>query len=145
MNIKRLIKNVKIKTNPEINKVVLNDLLNRLDKSKGKYSAEMNVWRIIIKSRMARFAVAAVIIAVVCLFFTHHNRNGQIEIPKIVQTSESKSPAELTSRISLNIAFRRGGIEAVEEQLAKAEKIRNQGLKERITIEQLLCELGQCG
>jgi hypothetical protein len=142
VNIKRLIKNAKIKTNPEINNAVLNDLLDTLDKSK---IAQPNILGIFIKSRMAKFAAAAVIIVVVCLFFTHYGRNRQIEIPKIAQISESKSPAELTSLISLKVAFRRGGMEAVEKQFAEADKKVRQSSKERITIDQLLCELGQCG
>jgi hypothetical protein len=143
VNIKRLIKNTKIKTNPEVNKAVLNDLLETLGKSK---VAQPNILGMIVKSRMAKFAVAAVIIFAVCLFFAHHCLNRQIETPKIVQTPESKSSAELPLRISLNIAFRRGGMQAVEEQLAEADKkISKDSQEERITIEQILCELGQCG
>ncbi len=140
-NIKRFVKNVKIKTNPEVNKAVLNDLLNTLDKSK---VAQPNILGIFIKSRLAKLAVAAVIIAAVCLFFAHHNRNEQIESPKIVQTVESKSPAELTTIVSLNAAFRRGGMEAVEKQFTEADKKVRRSLKEPMTIEQLLCELNEC-
>jgi len=145
-NIKKLIRNSPMKTNPKVNETVLNSLFDELDKSKKADSAVLqpNVWRTIIKSGMVKFAAAAVIIVATCLFFTYHSRDGQIETPKITQTSEPKSPAELTSLISLNIAFRRGGIEAVEKQFAEAEKKINRGSKERITIEQLLCELGQC-
>jgi len=138
VNIRRLIKNAKIRTSPDVNKAVLNDLIDTLDKSKNERSADMDVWKII------KFAAAAVIIIVICFFFTHHSRNGRIETPKVVRTSESKSPAQLTSLVSLNMAFRRGGMEAVEKQFAEADKKVRQSLKERITIEQLLCELGEC-
>jgi hypothetical protein len=62
-NIKKLIKNTKIKTNPEVNKAVLNDLLNRMDHAGGNINArQQNIWRMIMKSKMTKFATAAVII-----------------------------------------------------------------------------------
>jgi len=71
-NIKRLIKNTKIKTNPAVNEAVLTDLLNKLDKSKSEHSADIrpNVWRIIMKSRIAKFAIAAVIIIIAAIGIT---------------------------------------------------------------------------
>jgi hypothetical protein len=140
VNIKRLIKNAKVKTNPQVNKAVLNDLLSTLDKSKGK---QPNILRIFVKSRIAKFAVAAGIIAAFYLFF-NYNRSIPIEAPKIPQISESKTPAQLTTILSLNMAFGRGGMEAVEKQFVEADKKIRQSLKERVTIKQLLCELNDC-
>ena len=40
-NIKKLIKNAPIKTNPAVNEAVLRDLLNELDKSEKKPSAAL--------------------------------------------------------------------------------------------------------
>ena len=140
MNIKQLIKNARIKTNPEVNKMVLNDLLGTLDKSKG---TQPSILRIFVKNRIVKFAIAAGIIAAFYLFF-NCNRSVPIEAPEIARISESKTPAQLTTIISLNMAFGRGGIEAVEKQLAEADKKTGQGLKERVTIKQLLCELNDC-
>lgn len=68
-NIKKLIQNASIKTNPKVNKAVLDSLLDELDKSKEKDSAilQPNVWRIIMKSQITKFAAAAVIIIAVVL------------------------------------------------------------------------------
>ena len=84
-------------------------------------TGRFNIWQLIYKSPVARFAVAAAVIIVVGLFIAHHSPNGQIETPQITQTT--KSPAELTKLICLNIALRDGGIEAVEKQFARALKM----------------------
>ena len=64
-NIKKLIKNTKIKTNPEVNKAILNDLLNRLDKAESVQmdAKQPNIWRIIMQSPIPRVvtAIAAII------------------------------------------------------------------------------------
>jgi len=145
-NIKKLIRNAPMKTNSKVNEAVLNSLFYELDKSKKADLAisRPSIWRVVIKSRMVKFAAAIVIIAAICLFFTHYSRDRQIETSKITQISELKTPAKLTSLISLNSAFRRGGMEAVEKQFAEAEQKINRGSKKCITTEQMLCELGQC-
>lgn len=71
-DIKKLIKNASIKTSPEVDKAVLNSLLDELDKSKERSSAALrpNVWRIIMKSQITKFATAAVIIIAVMVSIT---------------------------------------------------------------------------
>ncbi|MHC4386368.1 MAG: hypothetical protein ACYSUG_05185 [Planctomycetota bacterium] len=66
-NIKDLIKNTKIKTNPQVNETVLNDLLGRMDDAEGvsKNTLQRNTWRIIMKSNITKFAVATVVIIAV--------------------------------------------------------------------------------
>jgi len=68
-NIKKLIKNAPIKTNPAVNEAVLKDLLNELDKSEKKPSATLqpNIWKIIMKSRITQLTTAAVIIIAVII------------------------------------------------------------------------------
>lgn len=63
-NIKKLIKNTKIKTDPKTTKAVLNDLESQLDHAQGKHinASRQNMWRIIMKSKFAKLAVAAVFI-----------------------------------------------------------------------------------
>ncbi len=143
--IKKIFESAGLKTNPQIDEAIIDEMIKAQKASiSEKTSREINIWRIIIKSRMVKFAAAAVIIAAICLFFTHHSRDGQIEAQKIAQTPESRASVKLTSLISLNSAFRRGGIEAVEKQFAEAEKKAKRGSKEYLTISRLLCELGQC-
>jgi hypothetical protein len=76
-NIKRLIKNIKIKTNPAVNEAVLNDLLNKLDKNKHLTEMKPSVWRIIMKSSMTKYAAAAMI--VIAVLFGVHYFSGSID------------------------------------------------------------------
>ncbi|MCX5634448.1 MAG: hypothetical protein NTW55_01205 [Planctomycetota bacterium] len=71
-DIKKLIKNTKIRTNPQVNKAVLNSLLNRLDKAESVHldAKQPNVWRIIMKSSFTKLTAAAAIIVVVGLAVT---------------------------------------------------------------------------
>ena len=120
--------------------MVLNDLLGTLDKSKG---TQPSILRIFVKNRIVKFAIAAGIVTAFYLFF-NYDRSVPIEAPKIAQISESKTPAQLTTIISLNMAFGRGGMDAVEKQVVEADKKARQSLKEHVTIKQLLCELNDC-
>ncbi|HEG44498.1 MAG TPA: hypothetical protein ENH94_10670 [Phycisphaerales bacterium] len=63
-NIRKTIKNTKIKTNPEVSKAVLNDLLDQMDRAEGiKTNAhQSNTWRLIMNNKMTKFATAAVIV-----------------------------------------------------------------------------------
>jgi hypothetical protein len=63
-DIEKLIKDVPIDTSAKTDKAVLGDVLKTLENSKMTESAkaEPNVWRIIMKSRITKLAVAAVII-----------------------------------------------------------------------------------
>ena len=70
--IKKLIKNTKIKTNPKVNKSVLDGLLNRMDRAGGAEvnAPQQDTWRIIMKSRITKFAMVAVLVAAVLLSIT---------------------------------------------------------------------------
>ena len=68
-NIKRLVKNARIKINPEVKKSALKELINELEKSKitSLAGTQPNIRRIIMKSKITKFAAAAVIIIAVLL------------------------------------------------------------------------------
>lgn len=80
-----------------------------------------NIWRTILKSPITKLAAAAVIIVAIGLFIAHRGPGEQPGAPKVSQVA--KSPAEMMTAISLTMAYRRGGIEAVEEQCEKALKM----------------------
>ena len=63
-NIEKLIKNIDIDTNAKTDNAVLGDVIEAFEKSKGKKrsATEQNIWRIIMKSRITKLAVAAAII-----------------------------------------------------------------------------------
>ena len=77
--------------------------------------------RIIILSRMMKLAAAAVIIVGISLFVAHQGPSEQGGITKVLEVVES--PSEIMTMKSLTIAYRRGGMEAIENQCEKALKI----------------------
>ena len=76
-----------------------------------------NAAGIILRSRAARFAAAAVIIVGVGLLMVY--RNPPVQPPPQTDII-AKSPAEMLTGMSLSLAWRRGGIEAMDEQSKKA-------------------------
>ena len=68
-NLEKLIKNTKIDTNSKVDEAVLNDTIKVFEKAKNKKSAshQPDIWRIIMKSRITKLAVAAVIIMAVLI------------------------------------------------------------------------------
>jgi hypothetical protein len=79
-NIEKLVKNLDldIDTNPEIDRVILRELLEAQEKSKQTYSAlvKANIRRIIMKSPITKLAAAAVII--IAVFIGIHYPGGSI-------------------------------------------------------------------
>ena len=90
---------------------------------------------IIILSRMIKLTAAAVIIVGIGLLAIFvHQGPGERSAPKVV-----KSPTRMMTSMSLTMAYRRGGIDAVDEQCEKA--IRLLGPRPlRLTLGQLLTE-----
>lgn len=97
-----------------------------------------NIWRTVIKSKIAKLAAAAVIVLAVGLFVARRIPDEQIE--NRTRPEVAKSPAEMMTAMSLNIAYRRGGMEEVEKQCDKAFEM----LGPRpgsITVQEMLAEL----
>ncbi len=75
-----------------------------------------SIWRTVRRSPITKLAAAAVIIVVIGLIAVFVHRDpGEQPVPKVVN-----SPTKMMSVISLTMAYRRGGIEAVDEQCEKA-------------------------
>ena len=99
-------------------------------------SHQPTILKVILKSPITKIAAAAVIILAVSFLSTHQDPDKQ-EQPEIAEVT--KSPVEMMTAISLERAFRRGGIEAVEEQCKQAFK--PIGTRPRISsIKQILAE-----
>jgi hypothetical protein len=91
----------------------------------------------IIKSRLAKLAAAAVIIIAIGLFLIGRNPEEQTKNRTKIQVA--KSPAEMLTAVSLNIAYRKGGIEAVEKQCEEA--FNTMGYRPRkVSIQELMVE-----
>lgn len=101
---------------------------------KQKYSAEYqmlvsrtgqrpNVQRFLRRHQLAR--VAAVIAVVALVIFSTSRRPAERVVQPIVAKSE-QSPAMMMSRLSLTLAYNRGGLDAVDEQCKKAYELLGQ-------------------
>jgi hypothetical protein len=114
---------------------------------KQKYSAEYqalvsrrakppNVLRFLWRHQLAR--VAAVIAVVALVIFSTSRRPAERVVQPIVAKSE-QSPAMMMSRLSLTLAYNRGGLDAVDEQCKKAFKLLGQK-NTKVSINELLNE-----
>ncbi len=88
--------------------------------AKGDSSQQPTILKVILKSPLVKIAAAAVIILALILFRPHQAPNEQ-ELTGIMEVQ--KSPVEMMTAISLERAFRRGGLEALENQCDQALKL----------------------
>lgn len=99
--------------------------------------AQVSTWLIIVKSRLTKFAAAAVLIVGAGILFYPKEPNVVVEKPRTARVE--KAPAELLTAMSLNLAYRRGGMEALDEQFDEA--LRRLGPRpSHIMLSQLLTE-----
>ena len=114
------IKNVNMVIGAEGDKRVFANILQAFAKSKAKESAATrpNVRHINITSRITKLAAAAVIVIAVGFLVLHI-----LARPQTRADGAAKSPGEMLTVLSLSIAYRKGGMDAVEKQYEKAFKI----------------------
>ena len=116
-----------------------NDVIDVLEREPSKKPVSfISIWRRISRRPITKLAAAAVIIVAIGFFVVHRGPNQQINGRSISEVS--KSPAELLTAMSLNIAYRKGGMEAVERQCKQALKL-VELRPEILTVQQLLAEL----
>ena len=137
--IEKLVGKFEIDVNAQKDQKTLDELLQTHANSKRarQSTAPANTWKII------KFAAAAVVVVLAACWFIMSDRGEpkQHQTNRPVVAANPKTPAELVSVISLNMAFRDGGMKAMEKQFDTAEQKVKPGLKERITMEQLIHEL----
>jgi len=125
-----------VKTGCEMDERTLDASFAAMDKT--IRAGKRNAAGIILRSRAAKLAAAAVIIVGIGLLMVYRNPPEPQQKSKIV--SVAKSPAEMLTAMSLNLAWRRGGIEAIDNQSEKAfEMLGSQPAK--ASIQELLVEL----
>ena len=99
---------VKVATDPRMDRHVLDDSFAAMDEAIGRSSET----RMMLQSRVARLAaVAAVILLAIGLLVIQWGPTRQV--PSDTK-HVAKSAADSLSALSLNMAYRRGGIEAVD-------------------------------
>ena len=103
-----------------------------------KASAHSIRSRSLLKSPIVKLAAAAIIIIAIGLFFVVL-QNTDERAENIDVTEFTKSPSDMQSILSLNIAYRRGGIDAVDRQSEEAIEMLGPRPAE-ITIQQILSE-----
>ncbi len=104
--------------------------------SKKASTHQPNIWRITLRNPLTKLAAAAVIILAVSFFSTHQDPGKQKQ-SNIVEST--KTPAEMMTTLALERAFRRGGIEAVENQCRETFKPIGP-VPGSLSIEQILAE-----
>jgi hypothetical protein len=123
-DIEKRIKNVNIVIDSESNKRVFRNILQAFEKSTAKDLAptdQPNIWRMIFRNPLTKLAAAAVIILAVSFFSAHQGPSEQADTNTVSKVT--KSPVEMMTVLSLERAFRRGGIKAVENQCEQALKL----------------------
>ena len=113
-----------VTTSREMDKRTLDDSLAAMEQTMRAKSADHkpSTARIITLSRMIKLtAAAAVIIVSISFYIAHQGPGEQKDITIVAEIAES--PAEIMTMKSLKIAYRRGGIEGIENQCEKALKI----------------------
>jgi len=110
-------------------------------KAKGSKTHQPNIWRIILRNPITKLATAAVIILAISLFIAHQGPGEQADT---AVSKATKSPVEMMTAMSLERAFQRGGIEAVEKQCKQAFRpIRPQ--PGSLSVERILAEFNANG
>jgi hypothetical protein len=106
-----------ITTSRQTDKRILHDSFAAMHTAQAKSTAaKPNVWAIVVRSRATRLAAAVMIVAGLVLVFEIPDKQAET-----IETAQvAKSPAEMLTFMSLTMAYRRGGIEALEQQCEKA-------------------------
>lgn len=140
-NIERWIKlkKLRITTSDQPDKRVLDDCFAAMEETVQAKSADNkpNVWKIILRGRITKFAAAVVIVIAVGFLATPKRPRRQAGTPTISRVA--KSPAEMLTAMSLNIAYRRGGMKEMEKQCEKAFEML-ESPSTQISIQELLAE-----
>ena len=127
-----------VTTGGTMDKRTLNDSFTAMDET--IRANKPSVAGMILRSRAARLAAAAVIIVAVGLLMVYRNPPAPQQPPQITSVAKSPSPAEMLTAMSLNMAWRRGGIEAVDDQSQEAFKMLG-SKPAKASIQELLIEL----
>ena len=128
----------RVTTSRQMDKRTLDDSFAAMEQTIRTKSAEHkpSAHRIIIRSRMIKLAAAAavIIVGIGLLAIFVHQGPGEQPVPKVV-----KSPTKMMTAMSLTMAYRRGGIEALDKHCEKA--LKKLGPRQlRLTLGQLLTE-----
>ena len=130
-----------VKTGEQLDKQTLDDSYAAMEKAIKSTSKDYKsgMFKFAVHNRVMKLlAAAAVVIVIIGLFMIHPAPDKKAEITEAANAKNS--PAEMLTLRSLKIAYRNGGIEAVETQCDNA--IEKLGPKSKIiTAQELLIEI----
>ena len=109
-----------VTTSREMDKRTLDDSFSTMEQTV-RANIKPSTARIVTFGRMIKLTAAAAVIIIGISFFMAHLGPG--EQNDIIIAEALDSPAKIMTMKSLKIAFRRGGVEAIENQCDKALKI----------------------
>ena len=118
----------------------LQALLSRA--AKGDSARQPSILKVILKSPLTKLAAAAVIIVAISFFIAPQGPDEQADTTTV--SKATKLPVEMMTALSLERAFRQGGIEAVEKQCKQAFKPIGPR-PESLSVEQILAEFNGDG
>lgn len=118
--IKKLIKKLHVNPSAQMRHRTLGDALEAQAESLKTKSPEIHpgLSSTIIRSKVTKLAAAAVLIIAVGFLVVHTRLRPQEGTATVSRAA--KSPGEMMTAMSLKIAYRRGGLEAVEQQCERA-------------------------
>jgi len=133
---------LQVTTTSDLDKRVLANSMSTFDKVKSEKAADTqpNILLIIAKSRITQLAAAAVIITAISFVILNRGITEQPGSREPVVVAKSKPLAEMMTALSLNIAYRKGGIEQLERQCDEACQML-EPLPAQISVQELLTEL----
>lgn len=141
-NIEKLVsvRKPNITTGSETDKRILDDSFVAMDKTIRAKSAQSkpNIWKIIVQNRITKLAAAAVIILAISFLIVHRGPNEQADVPQTLDVA--KSPTDMLTAFSLSIAYRKGGMQAIDSQCEKAFEMLGQQ-PSAPSVKELLAEL----
>ncbi len=90
-------------------------------RSQSSPEGQVGILSVVLKSRVVKVA-AAVIIVAISFFIIHQQSSEKVDTNAVSKVTIS--PTDMLTVASLNIAYRKGGLEAVEAQFEKAHGTR---------------------
>jgi len=88
---------------------------------KTQATSERTILRLLWQRKLVWLTTAAVVMVTIVVLYAPRRRPDLVIAPAVA--SREKSPAEMMSMLSLSLAYRRGGMESVDEQCDKALKL----------------------
>lgn len=138
-NLKRLMKTVgpEKQIPDDRKKRILNQLISSAAESTPA-GRTIPLWKLVLKNPVTKLAIAAVIIITVGLFIAYLGPNEQERTDKDIIVATS--PADMTSFLSMSLAYKNNGLAGLEEHCEKADKAMSKETP-KITLSGILTEL----